>query len=298
MATHFDNNPKFQSLSPEAKEIVMRKFQGLSPEAQQIVTKKLSGHIPIPEDVINEPGVEPASVLSDVQKASAQGLGAVGALALRPTKAGLEESSQIAQGQPAESIPGKIGKFVGESVSPAGLAAGAAIGKTVKAAGSAIKTLLPGTQKAVGAGIGAAEEAVGVTKKLPTVANLAKRFDLPTRERSFNDIVNHVSERLAKNEKVPVQDLKDFLRLTNDRFATGHMNPESEMGAITSEVANKATAALNKSAPGRAALAAEYARIKRLKTLMKTIAVNPVTKKIGSGLAAGLGLGAGWKVTH
>lgn len=42
----FDSNPKYQSLSPEAKSAVEQKYAALSPEAQQIVAQKLSAPQP------------------------------------------------------------------------------------------------------------------------------------------------------------------------------------------------------------------------------------------------------------
>jgi hypothetical protein len=168
----------------------------------------------------------------------------------------------------------------GEGVAPELKAAGSAVGDTL----GAVKTALtPGGRAALGKQIGAAEAAAGIKPNLPTVSNLAKKLDLPARERSFADIVTNVKSKLDSGEEIAAQDLSDFRDLVKQKFAEGKIARGTRMEAHTSDANKKAGQVLNELIPARAAASMKYAKVARIQNGLKTLA------KAG-GAASGIGL--------
>lgn len=177
---------------------------------------------------------------------------------------------------PKEVIPARAGQAAGtavEMVMPAQVLKESSIGKA----------LTPGGKASVGKAIGEAEKLAGVSETVPTVANYAKKLNLPTRERSFTDIVNSVKGKLEKGEKLHPQDLVDFKELVRQQYGAEKIAKGSKLDAMTAKSNKMAESELNKLVSGREPLSKKYGEIKSIQEKLKVLA------KAGAG-ASGLGL--------
>ncbi len=147
------------------------------------------------------------------------------------------------------------------------------------------KALTPGGRASVGESIGAAEAAAGVEPVVPTVSNMAKRLDLPTRERSFADIVTAMTKKIKDGEKITPQDLADFRDLVKQQYRANKIAKGTRLDALTAKANNEAGEMLNKAVPGRGAASAKYAKIKKIQERLKKFG------KYGVSGAGALGVG-------
>lgn len=257
---------------------------------------------PLDPEVINEEGVQPASILSDVTKGAGQGMRALGVMGTGSSRqdalAKLQEASQVAQGGEPTTPQGKFGAFIGNMASPAGIAMGAAASKGLQLAGEVLpglgqtpiaKALTPGARSAVGKGIGEAEQAVGIEQKIATPSDLADQLGLKKGQRNFAGIVNNLHRKLKAGESITPQALKDVRELIAGEFREGRIPSGTTKEAIVSEVNKLAGDALNKTAQGRAALAKEYASIAKVQKIMKKLGLAAAGVATGAGAMKWLG---------
>ncbi len=151
--------------------------------------------------------------------------------------------------------------------------------------GPFIKAITPGGKAAIGQEIGTADKAAGIEQTIPTVSNMAKKLDLPARERGFADIVNSVKSKLDSGGQISIQDASDFRDLVRQQYGAGKIARGTRMDAIVSQTNQKAGDVLNKLVAGRAGPAADYAKVSQIQNAMKTLAK-------GAGAVGGTGLAA------
>ncbi len=219
------------------------------------------------------PGVgNPTAIVPAVQNA-VQNLGQLGDAVKRMVQ--VQGGSELAD---KEKFLAKVGEGAGtavEMVMPTALAA-----PGVK---NVARAVTPGAKAEVGKAIGAAERAAGVQEQVPTVANVAKRLDLPPRERSFADIVNSVKAKIENKEPINPQDLVDFKDLVKQQYGANKIAKGTRLDALTARTNKAAEAKLNELIKGRGPLSKDYAQINRIQNGIKVLA------KAGAG-AAGTGL--------
>lgn len=158
----------------------------------------------------------------------------------------------------------------------------AVVDTAIESAPAAVRALIPGQKAAVGKAIGEVDKAAGIKQVVPTVSNMAKRLDLPARERGFADIVNSVKGTLDSGEKMSPQDLSDFRDLVKQKFGDGTIVKGTRLDALASDANAKAGRLLNELVKGRSKLATDYATMAQVHNGLKLLA------KAGAG-AAGLG---------
>lgn len=185
-----------------------------------------------------------------------------------------EQGIQMAPGTGAKPLPVKpeaaaaLGAVMQTTPDIIGsvLPGGAAMNST------AAKVLSKGGLAKTGKLLGQIDKEAGVVQQIPTVSSLAKRLNLEPRERSFADIVNHISKKIESGEKVSPQDLVDFRALVQEKMGTGKIAKGSRIEAIVSDTNKKAGDLLNKSIKGRQPVSDEYAKIKKIQTQLKKLA--------------------------
>lgn len=154
-------------------------------------------------------------------------------------------------------------------------------GQMLPAAGNKLRNiataLIPGGKRAIGAEIGALEKAAGVQQSIPTVANTAKKLNLPPQQRSFSDIVTTVKQKIADKEPLDAQDLVDFKDLVKQAYAKpGQLVKGTKKEAITAQTNSEAEALLNKLVQGREKLSKRYGDVSQIQKVLKKIAVGTV----------------------
>jgi len=219
------DNPKFKSLSPEAQKIALAKYESLSQEAKNIIDLKIPTH-PLPEDMVNEPGVQDASL---------------------PLL--------------AQALPIAKGLGVGKAVAPAMQSAGQSMIKGMGQAAKAVKQSAPGkfftaSQKAGGEALAKAETKIGIDPThTPVLKEVAKSLKLKVNS-SLDEIVNAVN----KGKKLTPQAAKDIIQLKNMAYQLKQVPKGTVKEAALNKAADKSTKFLNKLSPKRAE-AAEEVRI-------------------------------------
>lgn len=115
------------ALDPEKKMQIIAELQkrsDITPEQHQLL-----GRMWMSQLAKQDRPVQPTSVISDAIKGGNQGIRAIGTLAATQD---LNEATQVAQGEEAETTAGKVGSFAGDLISPGSLAVGGAIGAVGK----------------------------------------------------------------------------------------------------------------------------------------------------------------------
>lgn len=276
----------FDKLSPEEIDLLNSDEQMLSQfKAKYAGMTKGGAKIPIPSDVVNEQGVQPASILSDIQRGSAQGLGALGALTAKPNNSGLQEAAGIAQGEDPTSTAGKIGNFVGQSVSPAALAAGAGVGKVAEAAAPALtkaaKVAFAPLKSTSAEAMNAAEKGAGVVLRSPITKQIARDLGLPKGSQTFGEVTNAMVQKLDQGAEVPLQTVKDFL-LKGDTVLKNPIGSGEK--AALSQAMSKARQFLNTNIPSRGPAAADFGNAATRSNLLKMAGMGGGA--VGTGAAA------------
>lgn len=234
---------------------------------------------PVPEDIANEKGLQDVSITPitkpDLEQAGEQI--ATSKLGQAHPYLGAAAGTAVAKADDIAMAAAGLGEVAGAAKAAKG--AGQMVGEAVDPLLTALK---PGGRAALGKEIGAIDSAAGISERLPTVSNTAKRMNLPARERQFSDIVNKVRAKLDAGESIPVQDLADFKDLVSQQFKTGQLAKGDRVGAVTAKTSEDVTKLLNKLIPERAGPAAKYAKVKQLQNAMVTLAKG--TGIVGGGL--------------
>lgn len=245
MEINLTNHPKFQSLSPEAKQIALDKYNAMAPEARAIVDKKMYA---VPEEVRNEkplkdvgseyalegvlagPVIKGAGALAKTGVSKLRGIAETlsgpgreaAEMASKQAITGLEERLLAQQGALA-SVPQRVASR-GQNLATAKLEYGKAIGKAEELGGFSMKST--------------PSEAVDIIKD-PTA--------LKTFSNSLRKIADTPVEQLVKSgDKMALQHVRKFGQTFREIGPKLNKEITSEIRANVKMGAGKATEALSK----------------------------------------------------
>ncbi len=278
MSTPFDHMASFKALDSDTQDQIMSKFKEMPPEKQQQIMNKAN----TPMQFRASEGATPIEPITDLtSKGIASYKENAPLLADALTESGTNPKLAKAVGATFAHIP-EIAMAADAAPSVAKLAVSGAK-NAAEFGGNLLTAITPGGRAAIGTEVGAAEADAGIKQVVPTVANLAKRLELPAGERSFADIVNKVKGSLAKGEPMSPQDLVDFRDLVKQQFGAGKIAPGTKLEALTSGTNKDAGSLLNQLVEGRKGPAMKYAQVQQIQNGLRTLA------KAGAGVS-GIGL--------
>lgn len=231
------------------------------------------------------------------EQAPSQGLAAIGDLVAGK---GLQQAAQTAETNEPVSVPGAVGKFIGQGVKPSTIAETAMLSAVTPSraamqagefgqAGRIISG--PGRQEA-GQAMGALEHQAGLeTDVVPSLKQMTGKLGLP-KSASTKEYITAVI-KAAKDKSIPPQELLEHHKLITSllenepsklaKLLQGAKSPLGGTGgsAIASKADSMIVQQLNEAVPGRANQAANYAAAMTRNKFYR-----------GAGYVAGTGLSA------